>query len=203
MDGSKGSRDERGDDDRVHVQRCLRGGPEHFAPLVRKYQSRIANMIFRMVKNRDVAAELTQDVFLLAYKNLARFDKRYRFLPWLGRIAHNHSLNAINKRRIRALSLDEGVGEDGATVQDLIEDWSRNPENRALESERKHWVAEGLAILPERYRILMIHRYWLAMSYREISYVTGLEASRVKYLLNYGRRLLHDILNRLRDGRKN
>ena len=115
-------------------------------------------MMLRMVKNRDVAAELTQDVFLLAFKNLSRFDERYRFLPWISRIAHNHALNHINKRRVRAFSLDEDVGEDGATVQDLIEDWSANPEKGALEHERKNWVARGMAVLPERYRILMLHR---------------------------------------------
>ena len=94
------------------------------------------------------------------------------------------------------------MGEDGATVQDLIEDWSANPEKGALEHERKNWVARGMAVLPERYRILMLHRYWLSMSYKEISYVTGLEPTRIKYLLNYGRRLLHDILRRVGEERQ-
>src|SRR5262249_12994173 len=82
-------------DDNALVQGCL-GGDEHaFEILVVRYQGPIYNAVLRMVRDRDDASDLTQNAFLKAYQQLARFDPQYKFFSWLYRIAINESLNFV------------------------------------------------------------------------------------------------------------
>jgi RNA polymerase sigma-70 factor (ECF subfamily) len=82
------------------ITRVLGGETEMFRPIVEHYHVPVYRFIKSMVSNSDLASDLTQDVFVAAYKNLQRFDRRRgSFTTWLFTIAKNHVINDSRKKR--------------------------------------------------------------------------------------------------------
>src|SRR6267378_3846271 len=90
------------------LERCLEGDGGAFGQLVDRYQRVLFNVSLRMVGNREDARDITQTVFLKAYENLGKFDRRHKFFSWVYRIMINESLNHLSKAR-RTEPLDESL----------------------------------------------------------------------------------------------
>ncbi len=75
--------------DLVLVNRTLRGDKKAFEMIVRKYQQPLLNYVGRMVNERELALDFTQDVFVRAYASLRSFEPEYKFSTWLFKIASN------------------------------------------------------------------------------------------------------------------
>src|SRR5712691_5272473 len=75
------------------IQECIKGRPEAFAILVRKYQDRLYNVLYRMVGNAEDARDLAQDAFVQAFRSLDRFQGNAAFYTWLYRIAVNAAIS--------------------------------------------------------------------------------------------------------------
>jgi RNA polymerase sigma-70 factor (ECF subfamily) len=169
-------------DDHALVQRCL-GGDEHaFELLVLRYQGPIYNAVLRMVHDRDDASDLTQNAFLKAYRQLARFDPQYKFFSWLYRIALNESLNHV-KRRGRQEPLE---GERASEAPD--------PERLVLGSDTSHHVQVALMKINEDYRAVLILRHFHDCSYEDMAGILGIPEKTVKSRLFSARRQLKELL---------
>jgi RNA polymerase sigma-70 factor, ECF subfamily len=81
------------------IQQTTQGSVEAFNLLVSRWEKRVYNYLLRITGNREDALDLTQDVFLKAYQNLAKLDDPARFAPWVYRIAHNEAYSMFRKRR--------------------------------------------------------------------------------------------------------
>lgn len=81
------------DDDRVFVERCLRGDTAAFRPLVERYQKLLFTVALRMLGDYAEATDAAQTAFTRAYEHLASYDRRHRFFSWLYRILVNECLN--------------------------------------------------------------------------------------------------------------
>jgi len=100
-----------GDDDRL-IADCLKGQTAAFGELVRRYQDRLFNTVFRLVDNAEDAQDVVQEAFLHAYQSLDRFKGESQFFTWLYRIAVNSAISLKRKQRIVvSLHIDrEGQG---------------------------------------------------------------------------------------------
>src|SRR5262249_26351009 len=98
-----------------------------------------------MTRSRAEAEDLCQDVFLRAFRALARFGRRLPFAPWLRRIASNASLNHLRDRGLeRSLVAPEGAGERDSSAPDTRPD----PEEAARAAETADRLGRALARLP-------------------------------------------------------
>src|SRR5207302_8488601 len=98
--------------DAVLVQRTLRGETEAYDVMVRRYQRRVYNLIYRMIGNADDAGDLVQETFLRAYGSLSSFRQDASFLTWLYKIASNLCIDRMRSRKSKgALSLDAELDE--------------------------------------------------------------------------------------------
>src|SRR5512139_4043151 len=95
-------------DDNGLVQRTLEGDRNAFGVLVERYQAQVYTIAWRMLGVKEEAEDVAQAAFLKAYEKLSTFDSRYKFFSWIYRIAHNESVNAI-ERRSRMQALDESL----------------------------------------------------------------------------------------------
>jgi RNA polymerase sigma-70 factor (ECF subfamily) len=86
-------------EDRDLVGKSRRGDVDAYNQLVSRWERRVFNYILRLVRDREDAMDLAQDVFLKAYQNLARLEDSARFGPWLFRIAHNESFSLLRRPR--------------------------------------------------------------------------------------------------------
>jgi len=84
------------------IRQAARGNVEAYNLLISRWEKRVYNYLLRLVRNREDALDLTQDVFLKAYQNLRKLDDPQRFSSWLFRIAHNEAYSMFRKRRPEA-----------------------------------------------------------------------------------------------------
>jgi RNA polymerase sigma-70 factor (ECF subfamily) len=89
-------------EDRDLVAKARRGDVEAFNLLVSRWEKRVFNYLLRLVRNREDALDLSQEVFLKAYQNLGKLEDAGRFGPWLFRIAHNEAFSLLRKRKPEA-----------------------------------------------------------------------------------------------------
>jgi RNA polymerase sigma-70 factor (ECF subfamily) len=165
-------------DDRL-VQEALGGGLQAFDQLMLRYQKLVCKVAMNYVKDRQSGLDVTQNVFLKAYKNLSHVKAEGMFKPWLLRITYNESINWIRKgkRDERHEDLDNYV-EVSATEPDQ--------ENRIFEREDQGRVLEGLRKLNPKYRMAVALRYAEGLRVREIADVMGCSEGMVKSLLFRG-----------------
>ena len=81
------------------IRRAAGGNVESYNLLVSRWEKRVYNYLLRIVRNREDALDLTQEVFLKTYQNLRKLEDPARFAPWLYRIAHNEAFSMFRKRR--------------------------------------------------------------------------------------------------------
>lgn len=86
-------------EDRDLIAKTRRGDLEAYNLLVSRWEKRVFNYLLRLVRNREDALDLSQDVFLKAYQSLPRLEDPAKFAGWLFRIAHNEAYSLLRKRR--------------------------------------------------------------------------------------------------------
>ena len=182
------------DDDSQLVQAILEGNSNAFKGLVEQYQTRVYNVIYGMVHNREDAKELTQDTFIKAYKKLDSFQIGTKFYTWLCRIAVNTTIDHIRRMKLRQTTeFDENiaVSQDGS-----IDDshYSDNPEKKALNDELKKAIVEAIDQLPEDQKQVLILKEIDGLSYKEIAEIVGVPHGTVMSRLFYARKKMQEIL---------
>ncbi len=169
-------------DDNELVYEVLQGSKSSFEVLIERYQKKIYGMILQMTDDRELAKDLTQDVFIKAYTNLGKFNFKFRFFSWLYRIALNETMNQLKSRR-HFESLDKA---QGIPVED-------NGQADALESNRR--VKSALRELKSPFRSLILLKYYFGLSYEEISETLGISVKKVKDRLFNARLALRNKLD--------
>src|SRR6476619_7900226 len=95
------------------VSAVLQGDRDRFGDLIERYQGRLVNYLFRLLRNADDAHDMAQEVFVKVYQVLDRYDPQYRFSTWLFRVAQNAAIDQIRRRRLKLVSMhqEEGGGK--------------------------------------------------------------------------------------------
>src|SRR5688572_25058109 len=121
------------------ISRVLQGEQNAYAELVNRYQGYVFTLILRMVKSREDAEEIAQDVFVKAYRSLADFRGDSKFSTWLYTITNTTSITFLRKKKLEVHSLDNEKVFEAADNKDsgfranLIEQKSRvNMVNEAI-----------------------------------------------------------------------
>src|SRR5947209_17476744 len=87
-------------DDRTLVARILEGDRDRFTELVKRYEKRIINYVYRITHRYEDAHDLAQEIFVKVYVALDRYDPKYQFSTWLFRIAQNSAIDALRKKTV-------------------------------------------------------------------------------------------------------
>ncbi len=150
------------------MAQALGGSQPAFEQIVRRYQRPVLSLLVRLTGDRALAEDLAQEAFVKAFRNLAAFDVTRRLSAWILRIAHNTAIDAMRRRRIRAVSLDTaprpGDPDPAEPVAPLTPDpVERVALQRALEA--------AMATLRSDQREAVALRYEEGLSFDEIGQV--------------------------------
>ena len=100
-------------DDKL-IKDALKGDQKAFKGLVTRHRGSVFHIVFRIVRDKEIANDLVQETFMKAFSSLKSYRSEYRFSTWLYKIAANSSIDHLRKKRIQALSLDNPIKtEDG------------------------------------------------------------------------------------------
>lgn len=173
------------------------GGEIDFNALLAKYHKKIFNVLLRMVGDYDEAADLTQDVFVQAYRALKDFRGESKIYTWLYRIAVNRGKNRMKQmtRGPGALttSLDEPLDPDEGLSRD-VPDERFGPERMLERRELQEVVSEQINGLPADFRLVIVLRDIQGLSYRDMAEVIGISLEAVKSRLFRARSELRERL---------
>jgi RNA polymerase sigma-70 factor (ECF subfamily) len=169
------------EDDWAVLARVGAGDGDAFARLVERHQERLTRLCERLLGGRDEALDACQDVFLKVYRHAGHAEPRGQLFTWLYRIAVNHCLNRLRRRRVvRFLSL----GGLGAREDDLpeLEPASEEPDALSRLQSRERWqrTRRALDALPERQRAVVILAKFEQLSQKEIAAALGITEGAVE-----------------------
>ncbi|MEG3638858.1 RNA polymerase sigma factor [Magnetococcus sp. PR-3] len=176
------------DPDADHLKLALNGQPEAYALVVRRLQARVYHFILRHIHSTEDAEDLTQETFLEAYRNLARFQGHSLFSTWVLGIAHNMARNF----RGRAPHYKYDITDD--SILDRTSDQRPNPQDYAGEAERMKALKQAMNALPNEQREALTLISLEELSYEEAATVAGITLSALKTRVFRARRHLRDLL---------
>jgi len=139
--------------------------------------------MFRIVRDPDLAADITQQAFVSAFENLSTFDSTHRFFSWLYRIAWNDAINCYNYRK-------------NNKPLDQYEFHSRepSPEDCLVAKEQRGNLKRAMEDLEYKYCVVLVLRHYLDLSYAEIGKIVDLPVSTVRSRIHTARALLRQDL---------
>lgn len=184
------------------VQRCLENKDRKaYEELMGRYKESLFFLALRMVNNRDDAEDMMLEAFSKAFNRLHQYVPDFAFSTWLFKIATNNCIDFLRKKRIKALSIDQGVSTgDGDVMEFNVKDESSlNPEEEMQRKQRMLQMRSVVEKLKPRYRRLIELRYYDEWSYEEIATELNLPLGTVKAQLFRAKEFLNQMLTNTRD----
>lgn len=183
------------DADRALVAAAAAGDREAFDELVRRHQASIVGLIRSLTAGSADAEDITQEVFVRAWRSLARFRGDSTFRTWLHRVALNLvSTHHGRLSRLRWLFQSQSAQASGVDPMDAL------PEPRDLDRDivLRDAIDKALAALPEELRVAVVLRDVQGFDYREISQMLGVPMGTVESRIFRGRQRLRPLLEPVR-----
>ncbi len=177
------------DDDQVLITKILDGDKSSFEELMKKYNRKMFNFIFRMVREEEIAIELTQDFFIKIFTVMHKYNFQYKFSTWAYRICYNLVIDHVRKNQANIDSLDD----DSVSQRLMVESKNYVSEDGfdVLEREEVRDFLWGMVEeIPIKYKELILMRYLQGLKYDEIADITGLPVGTVKNRIFKAKNLL-------------
>ena len=153
------------------VAACLNGQPDAFDLIVEQHRRGVYQLCYRFVGNHEDASDLTQDVFLRAYRGLRSFRGQSSLGTWLYRIGVNVCLNRVAVKTLPVEPID-GRADIAAAVD--------SPSDHLIRQERAERVRKAIVRLPPRQRAVLILRTYHELSHQEIAHMLGTSVGAAK-----------------------
>lgn len=178
------------------VDRALGGSQRACREIVSRYERPVFNLITRMVGNRALAEDLTQDTFLKAFSRLRSYRSEYKLSNWLLKIAHNTVIDYLRVRRPTTIPLDGADLQAAAATPETAGGTTADPLRRLEEAELAQALEAALSQLRPEYRQVIVLRYHEDLGHEEISRIMNVPVGTVKSHLHRARAELAVLLRR-------
>lgn len=178
------------------------GSEQAYRELLGRYQRPIFSLIYRMVRDRELAEDLAQETFVKVFNNLERYNPKYKFSSWIFKIASNLAIDQLRKKEPRTISLDgsrfaeNAESQQASRIEIATEDEGPDELLEARELGREIEIAIGT--LREEYRTAILLRHVEGRPYDEIAQIMDLPLGTVKTYIHRARSELRSTLAHLR-----
>ncbi len=172
------------EEDRKLALEAAAGDDGAFEAIVERYERTVYNAAYRIARDPDDAADITQSVFVKAYRKMHTYDPSYKLFSWLYRIAVNEAINYVKRAR-RMVPVEDELGTS-----------SESPSQDVAHYETSDQIQHALMRLKIDHRVVVVLKYFLELSYSEISEIAGIPEKTVKSRLFSARQELRDVLIR-------
>ncbi|MDZ7693887.1 MAG: sigma-70 family RNA polymerase sigma factor [Balneolaceae bacterium] len=176
------------------VRRAIGGDEKGYSELVDKYERAIYFHILKMVKDKKQVEDLVQETFVKAFDNLNTYSTNYAFSTWLYRIATNHTIDYLRKKKLKTLSIDEPVKTKDGEMQMQLPDETASTDRDIIRKQRQKMVQQAIEDLPTKYRKVIQMRHMEEKSYQEIADVLDKPLGTVKAHIFRAREMLYKSL---------
>ena len=160
------------------------------------HQDEIFGLVSRMVRNREIAEELTQDIFMKAYRGLGKFQEKASFSTWIYRIAVNHVRDHVTSRGARDHSRESSLDSEELAAFEPVSALP-GPEEHFGEAEAAGLFRRALESLEQHMKEAFLLRHQEGRNYDELAVILGITRSNAKVRVHRAR---EKILAALRAG---
>lgn len=181
-------------DDSHLVESALEGDRQAFEDLIHLYQGKVLTLLTRMMRDRETALDLTQEVFLKAYRGLDKLKDTRKFGSWVMQMAHNRGLDHIKKKRPDAVLTDFADQRTEDILADKIEPRPEEDPAAIVERMGSPEVIQVLDQLDLKYRTILILRFMEGYPFHQIADILGLPLSTVKFRKFYAIKVMKKML---------
>jgi RNA polymerase sigma-70 factor (ECF subfamily) len=181
-------------EDQELVRKTLRGDRGAFEMIVRRYQQPVFNYIGRMVRERELALDFTQEVFLKVYASLRSYRPQFKFSTWLFRIASNYMIDHWRKKKISTVSVDTQPEGEEDCPQIQLPDSNPSVVRQYEIKELRVKIDAALDKLPPALRELFVWRHVNGFSYEEMAEMKSLPVGTVKNRVFQAKELMKQML---------
>jgi RNA polymerase sigma-70 factor, ECF subfamily len=179
-------------DDHRLIADCLEGRTAAYGELVRRYQDRLYNTIYRLVDNAEDAQDVLQEAFLNAYVSLDKFKGDAQFFTWLYRIAFNAAISLRRKRKSsHSIKSGQFLKGDGEPVDDSE---SSRPDYGIEKAEEERRVQDALNRLSPDHRIVLILKDLEGQKYSQMAEILRVPVGTIRSRLHRARLELRALL---------
>ena len=185
------------------VALAQQGRDSAFRELIRRYERPVFSLIYRMVRDRELAEDLAQDTFIKVLKHIDRYRPEFKLSSWLFKIANNVAIDHLRRRQLVTVSID---GSPHAQSPDAVEatrfDIADQQESALDEMEARELgtsIERAIASLRPEYRSCIMLRHVEGRSYEEIAATLDLPLGTVKTYIHRARYELREALEHLKD----
>lgn len=189
--------------DQEVVAQARLGREAAYRELVRRYERPIFSLIYRMVRDRELAEDLAQETFVKALKAVGTYRPEYKFSSWIFKIANNAAIDHLRKRELATLSIE---GSPHARTPEAMEATALQiggrlpgPLEQLEARELGGAIEEAIGRLRPEYRACIVLRHVEGRPYEEIAEILGLPLGTVKTYIHRARHELREALAHLRE----
>jgi RNA polymerase sigma-70 factor (ECF subfamily) len=183
-----------GDDDRL-IADCLKGQTAAFGELVRRYQDRLFNTVFRLVDSAEDAQDVVQEAFLHAYQSLDRFKGESQFFTWLYRIAVNSAISLKRKQRIVVSLHVDREGQGSVPEPHDVSELSQ-PDLVLERADEERRIQAALNRLSPEHRAVLILKDLEDQKYETMAEILQVPIGTIRSRLHRARLELREVLEK-------
>lgn len=186
-------------DDLTLLRRARSGEREAFREIVIRYQRKVYAVALGIVKDRDLAWDVSQEAFVRVHQHLPEFQGGSSLQTWILRIATHAAIDSVRRERASAKDDIDEVREsdlEGGGDGILATALGTNPQENALRREMLEKIQEALAQLPEKHRTILVLREVEGLSYEELAERLGIHKGTVMSRLFHARKKMQVLLRR-------
>lgn len=188
--------------DQEVVALARKGRESAYRELIDRYQRPILSLIYRLVRDRELAEDLAQDAFIKVFNALDRYNPERKFSSWIFKIAHNTAIDQLRKKELDTLSID---GSPHATSAEAVEasaivpvSSDEDPEQYTSSREIGAHIEAAIGTLRPEYRTVIVLWHVEGRPYDEIAEIMELPLGTVKTYIHRARNELRKKLAHLR-----
>jgi RNA polymerase sigma-70 factor, ECF subfamily len=178
------------------------GSEKAYRELLDRYQRPVFSLVYRMVRDRELAEDLAQETFVKVFNHLDRFNPKYKFSSWIFKIASNLAIDTLRKREPVTVSLDGSrnaqTADEVEATRITVEAKDENPEEFLEAKELGQEIERAIGLLRPDYRTAILLRHVEGRSYEEIAEVMAVPLGTVKTFIHRARAELRETLAHLR-----
>lgn len=190
---------ESSEQDRVLVEQALEGNEAAYRQLMQKYGKALYHHIYRMVRAKGEVEDLVQESFIKAFSALSSYSSEYAFSTWLYKIATNHTIDYLRKKKLPTFSIDKPIQTKDGNLEYEVPDTTYRPDRHVVADQRRELIQEAIDTLPEKYHRVIVLRHQQEKSYEEIAQELDLPLGTVKAHIFRARKLLYKYLREKRE----
>jgi RNA polymerase sigma-70 factor (ECF subfamily) len=185
-------------EDRELTERACAGVEGAYRELLKRYERPVFSLVFRVVRDRNTAEDLSQEAFVRAFQAIGTFNSSYKFSSWIFKIAHNLTIDHLRRRKLDTVSIEGSPHADTPEALERsrinLEATGQNPERFTENRELGSHIDRAMAKLRPEYRTALLLRHVEGYGYEEVAEIMDIPLGTAKTFIHRGRLQLKQLL---------